>query len=134
LTDFEYVPFKKFIVHELNESENDRFFEDIIRMVLAQNSQVEPLVNWIDGIAFLIFPMLDTEEIVKEKLNGIVHFGSVNFTKLDYRQNYPLRIGNQDYRVVLRKAHNNPVFVDLVRWIKTNPSASHSAIKTTGIS
>ena len=123
MVQFEYRPFTKLIVHELTEFQNDRFFEDAIRMSLSTNSQVEPSVNWINGVAFHFFGMPDTPEVVKEKLKGIIHYASVQFTRLDYRPQYPLRISNQDYHVVLRKADSNPIFVELVNWINTNPTS-----------
>jgi hypothetical protein len=116
--EIEFTPWKKLVVHEVLEATNNQFFEDILRMSLAQNPNVEPRVNWAEGIAFLVYPMPDTKEIVEEKLKGIIHFTSFTFTRIDFRDAYPLRISNQDYRVILRRTEDNPVLVDLCRWAK----------------
>ena len=109
------------MVHDLNELENDRFFEDIIRMSLATNPNVEPSVNWTEGVAFSVFSMPDTPEVVKEKLGGVIHYAAVNYTKLEFKARYDLKISNQEYHCILRKANSNPIFVELVAWIKSNP-------------
>ncbi|MDG6998659.1 MAG: hypothetical protein JRN15_06040 [Nitrososphaerota archaeon] len=127
MIQFDYSPIKRIVVHELNEFQNDEFFEDIVRMSLEANTRVEPSVNWVDGIAFMILPMPEVPEVVVEKLNGIVHYSSVSFTRLEYRPRYPLRISNQEYHTILRRSDRNPVFAGLVRWIKSNPSHTRAS-------
>lgn len=118
-----YVPYQEVIVHEILEQDNQTFFEDIVREVLAQPVQAEPSVNWIDGIAFIVGQLPPTEDIVKENLNGKVHYAAVIFTKTEFRNSIPVRVGNQDLAVRLRKADNNSILVDLVKFLKTfNPS------------
>ena len=112
-----YLPYQEVVVHEIIELNNETFFEDVIRQSLTQ-TQVEPTVNWVDGIAFLVVPFPATEDIVREGLNGKAHFGSVIFTKIDYRGQYPIKLGAQSFSVRMRKTDNNRIFVQLIDFLK----------------
>jgi hypothetical protein len=118
LVQIEFSPWVKIIVHEVTEYPNDRLFEDILRLSLSQNIHIEPVVNWIDGIAYLIYPMPETEDVVSDKLKGIIHFSSVSFTKINYSAHYPLAIGGQEYTVSMRRADNNEILSELVKWLR----------------
>jgi len=117
LVKISYLPYQEVVVHEIIELNNETFFEDVIRQSLTQ-TQVEPTVNWVDEIAFLVVPFPATEDIVKEGLNGKVHFGSVIFTKIDYRGQYPIKLGAQSFSVRMRKTDNNRIFVQLIDFLK----------------
>ena len=114
-----YTPYQELIIHEIIEQANPgAFFEDIVRLALSAPHQVQPSINWIDGIAFFIAPMQPTEEVVRENLAGKVHYGSVLFTRTDYQPQVAVKIGSQDFTVRLRKAGDNPTLVELVTFLK----------------
>lgn len=114
-----YTPYQELVVHEIIEQTNSGvFFEDIVRLALSGPHQVEPSINWIDGIAFFIAPMQPTEEVVRENLAGRVHYGSVLFTRTDYRPQITVKIGNQEFTIRLRRASDNPTLVELARFLK----------------
>ena len=118
MVKIEYVPYQKLVIHEIIEQENATFFEDILRQALAQPVQMEPTVNWIDGIAFAVGQMPPTEDIVKDNLGGKIHLASVIYTRIDFQSQVKVTIGNQSYSVRLRKGGNNRNFVDLARYLK----------------
>lgn len=114
-----YAPYRELVVHEIIEQVNpEAFFEDIVRLALSSPVQVQPSINWIDGIAFFVAPMQPTDEVVRENLAGRVHYGSVLFTRTDFKPQVAVRIGNQDFTVRLRKANDNPTLVDLAAFLK----------------
>jgi hypothetical protein len=114
-----YTPYQELVVHEIIEQTNAGiFFEDIVRLALSGPHQVEPSINWIDGIAFFIAPMQPTEEVVREKLAGRVHYGSVLFTRTDYKPQITVKLGNQEFTVRLRRASDNPTLVELAKFLK----------------
>jgi len=107
------------VIHEIIEQSNSStFFEDIVRLALSGPAQVQPSINWVDGVAFFIAPMQPTPEVVKENLAGRVHYGSVLFTRTEFRPQIIVKIANQDYTVRLRKAEDNPTLVDLAAYLK----------------
>ena len=114
-----YTPYQELIVHEIIEQSNPGvFFEDIVRLALSGAHQVQPSINWIDGIAFFIAPMQPTEEVVRENLAGKVHYASILFTRTEYQPQMAVKIGNQDFTVRLRKAGDNPTLFDLAAFLK----------------
>ena len=114
-----YTPFQELVVHEIIEQSNPSiFFEDIVRLALSGAHQVQPSINWIDGVAFFIAPMQPTEEVVRENLAGRVHYASVLFTRTDYQPQVAVKIGSQDFTVRLRKAEDNPTLADLAAFLR----------------
>ena len=89
-----------------------------MRLALSSPHQVEPSINWVDGIAFFIAPMQPTEEVVQENLAGKIHYGSVLFARTSFRPQIAVRIGSQDFTVRLRRADDNPTLVELARFLK----------------
>jgi len=116
--EVEFVPYQKIVIHEVIEQDNRTFFEDVVRHALAQTVQAEPTVNWVDGFALLIVPFAPTEDIVRENLNGRVHYSTVVFTKMDYKPQVSVVLGSQTYNARLRNADNNSNFVDLAKFLK----------------
>ncbi|HXY56057.1 MAG TPA: hypothetical protein VEH01_00450 [Nitrososphaerales archaeon] len=114
-----FTPYQELVIHEIIEQTNSNtFFEDIVRLALGSAHQVEPSINWVDGIAFFIAPMQPTEEVVKENLAGKIHYASVLFTRAEYRPQIAVKIGSQDFTVRLRKAGDNPTLVELAAFLK----------------
>ena len=113
-----FKPNSELVVHEVIEEEASRFFEEIIRQQLAGPAHVQPTVNWIDGVAFVISPMPATDDIVKENLDGRIHFSAVMFARTPYQNQFSSKIGGQEFSVRLRKADNSPTMVDLANFLK----------------
>ncbi len=114
------MPTEEIIVHHVLESDNKiMFFEDVVKQILAREIPVIPTVNWIDGIAFAILDFPNMEDIVREEIKGRIHYSAVLFTKIPYQSEFVVNLGKEDIRVRLRKADNNPDFVDLVEFLKT---------------
>ena len=115
-----YTPYQEIVIHEVIEQKDPGvFFEDIVRLALSNPAHVEPSINWIDGIAFFIAAMQPTEEVVKENLAGRIHYGSVLFTRTDYRAQVGVKISNQEFTVRLRRAEDNPTLVTLASFLKS---------------
>lgn len=113
------MPTEEVIIHQVLESDNKIiFFEDVVKQILTREIPVIPTVNWIDGIAFAILHFPDTEDIVREELKGRIHYSAVLFTKISYQSEFVVNLGKEDIHVRLRKADDNPDFVDLVEFLK----------------
>jgi hypothetical protein len=121
LVEIEYVPNKKLLIHEIIEQDNQTFFEDLIRQALANPTpaQVEPSVNWFDGLAFYYGQYPPTEDMVKESLEGRIHYAVVFFTRIDFRPQFQLRLGGHDLSARIHKADSNPIMVELAKFLQT---------------
>lgn len=113
-----YEPFEEIVVHQVLEYDNKTFFEEVMRQNISQQISVIPTVNWIDGIAFSIWRFSDTDDVVREALEGKIHYFAVSFTRLPFQTHFTVNIANQEVRVPLRKVDNNPNFVSLVTYLK----------------
>lgn len=113
-----FKPNSELVVHEVIEEESAKFFEEIIRQQLASPVHVQPTVNWIDGVAFVISPMPATDDIIRENLDGRIHFSAVMFTRTPFQAQFSSKIGGQEFSVRLRKADNSPTMVDLAGFLK----------------
>jgi hypothetical protein len=121
-----YTPYQELVVHEIIEQTNpNSFFEDIVRLALSGPAQTQPSINWIDGVAFFIAPMQPTEEVVRENLAGRVHYGSVLFTRTEFKSQIAVKIGNQDFTVRLRRADDNPTLAALAAYLKNFKPEPH---------
>ena len=114
-----YTPYKEIIVHEVIEQESQVLFEDMVRQALASPVHAEPTVNWADGVAFVVAPMPPTEDIVKESLEGRLHYASVMFARTQFQSQVSVKIGNQTYSARVRKADSNPHLAAVARFLKT---------------
>ena len=114
------MPTEEIVIHQVLESDNKIiFFEDVVKQILTREIPVIPTVNWIDGIASTILDFPGMEDIVREEHKGSIHYSAVLFTKISYQPEIVVNLGKEDIRVRLRKADNNPDFVDLVKFLKT---------------
>lgn len=113
-----YAPTEEIVLHQVIEYDNKTFFEEVMRQNLSSQLSVIPTVNWIDGVAFSIWRFPDSDDVVKEALAGKLHFFSVSFTRTPFQPYFQINLANQDIKVPLRKADNNPNFSALVAYLK----------------
>ena len=109
------------IIHEIIEEDNSRFFRDISESaVRGHNPQmpfISPSVNWANGVAFIIQPFPDTDDVIKDKLKGVVHFAVVAFTRLEYRPTFPVVVGSETVNIRLERNVANPIFLDMADYL-----------------
>jgi hypothetical protein len=81
LTDIEHVRINKIILHDVWEVDRDEFAEIVGRRI-AKNTP--PEILWANGATFILTEFPGTERIVNERLEGIQHYKTVVFTRMDY--------------------------------------------------
>ena len=113
-----FSPYEELILHEIVELDERVLLEEMVRQALTSPVHAEPTVNWIDEVAFVYSPLPPTEDVIKEGLNGRVHYASVMFAKMPYQAQIPVKLGNQEYSVRLRKADRNPTLMALGKFLK----------------
>src|SRR5271169_2069350 len=113
-----YEPTAEIIVHQVLEYDHQAFFEEVMRQNLVQQMSVIPSVNWIDGIAFSIWRFPETDDVIRDAMNGKIHLYSVAFTRVGYQTHFQITLANQEIKVPLKDSSNNPNFVALVGFLK----------------
>ena len=114
IVEFEYQPWEKIIVHEIVKFPIE-FFLSQHSLGVAPGGIGRPL-NWVEGIVFIISGFMETDEVIKEKLEGKVHYGSIVYGILDTYQPEFKVDGN--IRVPIVDVSNNKIFREMVAWIK----------------
>lgn len=114
-----YKPTEEIVVHQvLTYDDAKSFFEDVSRQGMSQQAPFLPFVNWADGVAFAFSGYPQTEDVVKDAMNGRVHYGSVLFAKTPFQPFFSVNFGQDDVRVRMRKVENNPDLVELARFLR----------------
>ena len=120
-----YQPWQELVIHEVHEMDVKSFLEGIANQVKASGQVgVVPMVNWVDGVAFIIGVLPETEDIVRDKLNGRLHYAFVSFTRTSYEPEKNVEMNGHKYVVRLQKAEMNRDLVDLADFLKRNFSQS----------
>ena len=116
MVEFEYQPWKKFIVHEVVKFPIE-FFLSQHSLGVSPGGIGRPL-NWVDGIVFNIGHFRETDDIIKEKLEGKVHYSSIVYGLLEKYQPEFKVDGN--IRIPVMDVSDNDIFKEMVAWIKRN--------------
>jgi hypothetical protein len=81
-----FKPWEKIVIHEEIEYE----LRDLIksRVLSSGAGAMAPPLIWTEGVVFTRQVMPPTEEIIKEQLQGIIHYSSVSWAIMrKYRSN-----------------------------------------------
>jgi len=114
MVEFEHQPWKKIIVHEVVKYP--------IEFFITQHSLgVEPRgiggsLNWADGVVFDIGHFRDTDDVIREKLEGKLHYSSVIYGLLEKYQSEFEVAGN--IRIPVIDVSHNKIFKEMATWIK----------------
>ena len=70
-------PWQEIVIHELIQHDLKNLLK-LRGLGLSTRDIAQPLM-WAEGIVFSRFPMPPTDDIIKEQLQGIIHFSSFEF-------------------------------------------------------
>jgi len=114
MVEFEYQPWKKFVVHEVVKFPIEFFITQ--HSLGVQPGGIGAPLRWVDGIVFEIGGFLDTEEVTKEKLEGKIHYSSIGYAILETHQPEFKVAGN--IRIPVIDMSDNQIFKEMAAWIK----------------
>ena len=115
LVEVVYQPWKKIVIHEIV----DYTLDDLVRL---QSLGVEPgglgdPLLWAEGIVFSSSTMLETKDVVKEKLEGIVHWSSVEWARMpEFKEVIVIKETNVKVLIINVSAH--PIYKTVSKWLK----------------
>lgn len=113
-----YKPYDEIIIHELREMSIKDMMETLISQLLAQGQTgVTPVANWASGIAFYVGNFQETPEIIKEKLEGRIHWGFVGFARASFEPERKTMVAGREYVVRFVKVESNPDFAALAAFL-----------------
>jgi hypothetical protein len=112
--EFEYQPWKKIIVHEVIKLPLQHFLSSASLNVPAGG--VGRPLRWVNGLIIEIQWLRETDDIIKEKLNGTIHYSALSYAVHENHQPEFKVSGN--IRIPLVDVSGNKVFAELASWIK----------------
>ena len=113
-----YQPWKELVLHEIIEYEPNELFRFFVIGAKTSQAGVIPSLGWADGVVFSHSPLPDTEEVVHEKLKGIIHYSSVIFTVYpEYSPEINVNMSGNKFPIRLTKIVN-PVLLELAKYLK----------------
>ena len=130
MVDIEYNPISKIIVHEIIRSDYQNFLN---MFAIPQPPRAQrPNARWIEGILFIfkIFP--PSPEVVRDKLQGILHWEIVNFTEM---KDYTATVTNPKNNITMDVLDNsnNTAVSDFIRWLKNESQWSANIRAGSGV-
>ncbi len=110
-----YEPWKKIVIHEIVKYALD----DLVKL---QSLGVEPSglgdpLLWVGGIVFSSSTMFETKDVVKEKLEGVVHWSSVEWALMpEFKEVIIIKETNVKVPIINVSAH--PIYKTVSKWLK----------------
>ena len=110
-----YQPWKKIVIHEIIKYTLD----DLVKL---QSLGVEPggladALLWAGGIVFSSSTMFETKDVIKEKLEGVVHWSSVEWALMpEYKEVIIIKETNVKIPIINVSAH--PIYTAVSEWLK----------------
>lgn len=110
-----YEPWKTIVIHEIVQYDLQMLVH--LHGLGVQSGQLGRPINWANGIAFMHRVMPPTDEVIKEQIQGKIHWSSLTFAFMPKHQ--PLiTIPEGKIRIPILDLSDNRVFRDLAEWIK----------------
>ena len=112
-----YDPWKEIIIHEV-------FQYDLPELVNLQglgvpSGQLGSPIYWSNGVAYVHLNMPNTEEVLKEYLQGRIHWRNLFFAFMPKYQNVIL-IPEGNVRIPIINVSKNEKYSDVAEWLKQN--------------
>ena len=115
MVDIVYEPWKKIVIHEIVRYTLDKLIK-VQSLGVEPGGLVEPLL-WADGIVFSRSTIIETDEVVKEKIEGVIHWSSVEWATLsDYREVIVIKETNVKVPIIDVSAH--PIYKTVSKWLR----------------
>ena len=116
MVEFELQSWKKIIIHEVVKFPLQHFLSSH-SLGVSEGGIGRPL-TWVDGIIFDKLGFPDTDDIIREKLEGKVHWNSLHYGILEKFQPEFKVTGN--IRLPVVNASDSKTFKEMAKWIHDN--------------
>lgn len=116
MVEFVFQPWRKIIVHEVVKFPLEHFITG--HSIGVQPGGIGRPLTWANGIIFEKGGLRDTDDIIREKLEGKLHWNFLHYAVLEkYQPKFEVP-GNIKIPVI--NVSNNEAFKDLAAWVKSN--------------
>jgi hypothetical protein len=117
-----YKPWEEVIIHESIQHSLD----DLVKMqsLGVPAGGLGNRLLWAEGIAFKHSGMPPTDDVVKEQLQGIVHWSAVEWALMPKYEN-AIIIRETNVRVPVIDVSTNPFLKTVAKWLKGQTGVKH---------
>ncbi|HZW55781.1 MAG TPA: hypothetical protein VFF30_05780 [Nitrososphaerales archaeon] len=114
-----YSPYREVVIHEILEKTPEELFSAIVQQAHAQGAVgITPSIQWARGVAFSVGFFPQTEEIVRDSLQGKIHYGTVMFTSIpQFKPDVSVRVLGTEHRIRLVNAESNQILADVASFL-----------------
>jgi hypothetical protein len=109
-------PIKEIIVHELVKVNTVDEFLNTKTGNIPLGGGANP-VRWVDGILYDVSGFPPTPEVVKDQLDGVIHFAAVEFTEMKEYKPY-LKNGINNVVLPITNMSHNAITKEIGQWLK----------------
>jgi hypothetical protein len=111
-----HSPIEQIIIHEMVEYTLSDFVKYMTLGVASEG--IANLVKWCDGIVFAHVSLPSTADVVKDQMNGIVHWAWFSYAEMTSFKDF--LESTHKARIPIIDVSNNDLNKELVRWLKKN--------------
>lgn len=112
-----YSPIKELVVHEAVKIDH----EDLMRERITPQGNM-PLY-WCDGILFSFTSMPMTRDLVKDYLNGSIHWMEVHYAEMK-KYEPMVELNDEQYKAIMRMrvidTSKSGLHQEFIKWLKAN--------------
>ena len=115
MVEIVYEPWKRIVIHEIVRYALDNLIK-VQSLGVEPGGLAEPLL-WADGIVFSRSTILETKEVLKEKIEGVVHWSSVEWAIMsEFKEVIVIKETNVKVPIIDVSAH--PIYKTVSRWLR----------------
>lgn len=112
--NIEIAPWKRLIIHEVIEYKFDEWITQIAFNAKSSGGGI-PTMQWVDGVVFSPTNFPATDVVMKEQMDGVLHWSSVSFA---LREGFERQIVRDNATVNLIDVSVNVIFKNLAKKLK----------------
>ncbi len=110
-----FKPWEEVIIHESIQYSLDNLIT--IRSLGVPTGQIGGRLLWAEGVAFNHAGMAPTREVAKEKLEGRIHWSSVEWALMPEFKPF-IEIPQTKVRIPILDISSNEILSEVARWLK----------------
>ena len=115
MVEFKFEPWNTVVIHEIVRYDIQALVQ--LHGLGVQAGQIGRPINWANGIAFTHQTMPPTDEVVKEQIQGKIHWSYLAFAFLPKHQKaFVIQEGNVTIPVI--DVGGSALFREMTEWIK----------------
>jgi len=116
VVEFEHQPWRKIIVHEVVKFPLEHFITG--HSLGVSQGGVGPPLTWANGFIFEKGVLPDTDDVVREKLEGKIHWNFLHYAILGkYQPEFKVAGA---IRIPVINLSDHETFKEMAAWIKSN--------------